>query len=342
MECPLPIDWLDWIEDPRNQLLAVHLESCLSCRAVVALVHTADEPKLRFQEPPKDSASHFLLEDASDISPAAGELWITGPADDDLDRAVVVLLTDRHREFDRDWYEVAGVETTIEQATEFDLLIERSETSLNLPLRFRFDLQGYVAASDLCARTGALTDRGKEIVAAALEGLVDESRWGLALDGPHDERLVRPDRNGATIRQLQMLYRTRAAAAEDAELTLAAALKHARNEQELSRAELSEKLAERVGLAELTAKVKRYYADLENGLLNPSGLRPALINGIAQTLRVPRQQLEGLRDAWTQPTSGGAAPAFARSTTGSTTAVVEAAEESWDAVDDLFFGGRTS
>jgi transcriptional regulator with XRE-family HTH domain len=338
MECPLPINWLDWLEDPSDPLLAEHLERCPSCQTLVALLRR-DHLDLSGPQPP--TVSGVTFEESAGAAPDAGELWVTTPADIGGDRALVLVLDDLHEEFDRVWYEVAAADTTIERATELDLVLQPAETNVRSPLRLRFDVQGYVAEADLLQRAGALTEAGRTVVDAALHGSVDESRWGLPIEGPYDERLIQPDHNAAVVQQLQILYRVRAAAADDAELTLASVLREVRTQRGLSRVQFTDTLAERLGLAPLTGKIKRYYADLENGVLSPSALRPALIINFARILGLPRQQLEGLKDAWTPPPPAVGTTVFARSAGDVKWRSAEATAEPqrWDAVDELFLGG---
>src|SRR5690348_7916015 len=115
MECPLPIDWLDWLEQPSDPRLTEHLEGCRSCQILVSLLR-CNELELPALEPPAATAPIAFETPAT--RPAEGEVWVTAPANADGDRAVVLVLDEQHHEFGRDWYEVAAADTAVERATE--------------------------------------------------------------------------------------------------------------------------------------------------------------------------------------------------------------------------------
>lgn len=133
----------------------------------------------------------------------------------------------------------------------------------------------------------------------------------------------------------------------DPALTLAAApsygelLKRGRKARDLSRANFARRLAEELGATSKQAKVKRYYADLENGLLSPRGLDDRVVEAITRLLNLPRRRLGALARAWRSPAPGdqGAAAAFARSGQPLPAESRPAPEEPSDEVDRLFAGG---
>ena len=342
MACPLPIDWLDWLENgSSNPSLAEHAETCVSCRAVLAALRAGIPGSLAASLDLTESGPQAVpLEEVVGVTPATGDVWVTAAPEEGLNSALVLVLGDSHPEFGRDWYEIAAARTDVENAIEIDLLLHGNESSLGMPFAVRFDLQGYVAASDLRERVGALTASGREVILRARDGLVDESRWGLPIEGPEDRRLTDRVRGVPAVLQLQLLYRARAAAAEDAELSVALLVKDARNRQHLTRAELAERLAGALNVTPLTAKVKRHYADLENGSLDPRRLRPALVAELSRLLAIPRQQLEGIGAAWTSPSPKEASSVFARAAAGTRAQVEASSRTERDAVDDLFLGGQ--
>jgi hypothetical protein len=78
----------------------------------------------------------------------------------------------------------------------------------------------------------------------------------------------------------------------------APALTKVRKQRGETRASFSRSLAEALGVAHKSAKVKRYYADLENGLLSPAGLHPRVVRALADLLGVPESHVDAARSVW--------------------------------------------
>lgn len=107
-----------------------------------------------------------------------------------------------------------------------------------------------------------------------------------------------------------------------------------------TRASFSERLAETLGIAHKAAKVKRYYADLENGLLPPSGLQMRVVEALADLLGTPASLLDAARATWRTRPATAADAAFLRAE-----AVPDKpfrkpeTQAELDEVDELFLGG---
>lgn len=110
----------------------------------------------------------------------------------------------------------------------------------------------------------------------------------------------------------------------------------------LSRAEVVDRLAAELGVADKRDKVHRRYHEMEHGRLQPERVQPRVLEALAGILSVPFDRLvqAGRRMA---PPAAGAPAVFARSAsipapaTAPPSARVE--EDPWDEVDELFKGG---
>jgi hypothetical protein len=104
-----------------------------------------------------------------------------------------------------------------------------------------------------------------------------------------------------------------------------------------TRASFSRRLADRLGVAHKAAKVKRYYADLENGLLSPIGLQRPVIEALAELLGTSPDLVDAARTGWrTRPTEPDAA--FPRAAAAAEPLPQRGHLEP-DEVDELFLGG---
>jgi hypothetical protein len=126
-----------------------------------------------------------------------------------------------------------------------------------------------------------------------------------------------------------------------AEGDFGAVLSDLRKKSRETRASLSRRLAEALGLADQTAKVKRYYADLENGLLPPSRLQRPVVEALADLLETSVSLLDIARASWRpRPPTTAAYAAFLRTETARDQPVRQpGGKPEPDEVDQLFLGG---
>jgi hypothetical protein len=118
MSCPLPIEWLDWLEEGSDpDPLASHLVECASCRALVAAIRgqRVDLQRESWLER-VDRSLGRTLDVAVPTEAVFGELWLTVAPEPDTDRALVVVLDEGAAEEGHDWYEAAPVSTDTENA----------------------------------------------------------------------------------------------------------------------------------------------------------------------------------------------------------------------------------
>ena len=120
-----------------------------------------------------------------------------------------------------------------------------------------------------------------------------------------------------------------------------------RNAARLRRAELVQRLAERLGVSGRERKVERYYHEMEQGLLAPAGVSDRVLDALAELLSTTRQRLREAAESpgFGETATGGAM--FARKATPGDQELAAMASvppsapepEEHDEVDELFLGG---
>ncbi len=85
MRCPLPIDWLEYLEGASSDELAAHLTECLPCRLLVEELRREARPQLQSSRLPRpDAWPHWREIEQSSV--AFGEIrWASGPSTTDLE-----------------------------------------------------------------------------------------------------------------------------------------------------------------------------------------------------------------------------------------------------------------
>ena len=206
--CPLPVDWLDYLDGEGKPDLTAHLASCRSCQVLVA--------SLRAEPPttvPTDWADAFtgrtdaVWNEDRPTNPAPAEFWFSASdfeldevvvgetkhgktssfAYHGVDRVLVLVLT--HPDQDHlGWLDVVPVLSDVESATDTDLVLSSDENTLGAPWRALFAHQVKVSRGQLDTRVGSLSGVGVSTFFAALSGEVDEARWGVPLQHADDPR----------------------------------------------------------------------------------------------------------------------------------------------------------
>jgi hypothetical protein len=221
MDCPLPIDWLDHLEGRESEVdLDAHLADCPRCQALVA--------ELREQSVGVELApySGSALEDApcwqeqERPQVAVGEVWLTRAelANNyaNLWRQIVLVVAKRD-EFDQTWFSVAPLTTETEVATNTDLLLNRDDTTLAVPLALQFRLQTPVAREQLDRYLGETTASGRELLSEALAGSLSSDHFGTPLTRANDRRLRRTSATRELMATLAGVYGRALVAAEGAQ-----------------------------------------------------------------------------------------------------------------------------
>jgi hypothetical protein len=194
--CPLPIDWLDYLEGKKPAEMKDHLRNCPSCREVLSLLS-----KQAGNVPSQAWAKHLAslndarLTEEKAPRPAPAELWFSSgewtlhdteyrPPERSL---VLVLSEDSQGVGGHSWYDVAPVRTDVEEALPTDLLLAAEESSLNCSLRVVLTFECKVERRQLESRVGSLADIN--IVFSALSDKTQAWRWGNPLESQEDQRL---------------------------------------------------------------------------------------------------------------------------------------------------------
>lgn len=196
--CPLPIDWLDFVETGGPDSLSTHLESCPSCqRLVTSLRDEAKDDDLGDWLSGVELGNAVVWRPQPARSPSFGQLvlnaarYVADDAEYDQLPRLLFLTLDEGREIDgRRWLRVAPADTDVENASSTDLILNAEETDVGVPLRILFSLETSIAIEQIYEQVGALTSTGSDVVRQALAGDLDDMRFGLPLEGPDDERLA--------------------------------------------------------------------------------------------------------------------------------------------------------
>jgi hypothetical protein len=121
--------------------------------------------------------------------------------------------------------------------------------------------------------------------------------------------------------------------------TFADVLADARERHGLKKADVGRRLADALGFPAEATRVKGYYADLENGNLDPRRVHGRVIAALGDVLKAPTGWLEAARRAeWILPAAP-AGPGFGRATRGADARPVEPRVRlRRDELDELFLG----
>ena len=203
--CPLPIDWLDYLDGDRPDL-EKHLRECLTCQALIVSLRSQpiDSLQTNWAEPYIGRMEGVWTEDRPRM-PAQAEFWFSSSnfelavrssdaqawptfSYQGVDRTLLLVVGDPEVNHNVQWLDVVPVLSDVERATETDVLFEAGENSLGAPWRALFAQQCKVARDQLDTRVGSLWEAGQMVLAAAFGGDLDDARWGVPLQHPGDPR----------------------------------------------------------------------------------------------------------------------------------------------------------
>ena len=157
MQCPLPIDWIEYVEGAASDVLTHHLKECGVCRLLVDELRQHRREQLIKPRIPIGQKWPAWPE-SRPAQPSFGELWwissslISGGVANT--RLLLVVLSEAWEECGDRWCDVAPVTSDIENATALDLVLRRQENSLSVPLRVLFRYQTVANINDLQSRVG--------------------------------------------------------------------------------------------------------------------------------------------------------------------------------------------
>ena len=238
--CPLPVDWLDYLDGERQDLKD-HLYECLACQALVASLRSQPvAPIDHAWASPFVGKLEAVWHEDRPATPARAEFWFsasdfalptavntmgqqTGPgfAYQGVDRLLVLVVSHPTEDHNMQWLDVVPVLTDVERATETDVLFEANENSLGAPWRALFSHQCKVARDQLDTRVGSLWEVGQMVLTAAFDRGLDERRWGAPLQHPYDPRaFLDPEFDEALLRLRTPWLMVCEAADDQAELAL--------------------------------------------------------------------------------------------------------------------------
>ncbi len=208
--CPLPIDWLDYLEGEESAEMTEHLRDCPSCGEVLSALRRqpGEAPSAAWVERLTGLEDARLVEHRG-LDPAPAEIWFSAGRWTFHDteylppkRSLVLVLSGAPQEAeDLSWYDVAPLRTDVEDALPTDFLLTPGESTLECPLRVVLSFECKVERRQLESRVGSLAD--PDVVIAALSDQEGTWRWGNPLESPEDPRLWWEPSFSATIEALR-------------------------------------------------------------------------------------------------------------------------------------------
>src|SRR5687768_4906612 len=112
MRCPLPIDWLEYLEGAASGDFASHLRECRPCQLLVEELRrqVPGRPRLRLlRVPAADSWPRWQA--TQGVSPSLGEIWWSRRTSQDSERAPFLIVSDAWAEGGRSWCDVVPIST---------------------------------------------------------------------------------------------------------------------------------------------------------------------------------------------------------------------------------------
>jgi mRNA-degrading endonuclease toxin of MazEF toxin-antitoxin module len=191
MQCPLPIDWLEYVEGAKPAELIEHLEACVPCRLLVEDLRR--QPRVLLDRKHLASKEWPHWRTTKPAVPQFGEIWWTARVRSEeelpLERLLIVVISDVWKERGHSWCDVVPLTSDIENATSLDMLLSRDDNDLYVPWRALLRHQIVAETMDLDSRIGSLTDDCKAVVRQALNAQAPCERFGSQIESSLDLRL---------------------------------------------------------------------------------------------------------------------------------------------------------
>ena len=150
-QCPLPVEWLSFVEGQPDAPSGGHLDECRSCRELVELM------KEEAGRAETTESGWLSTLDLSQSRPwveshpghwAFGDVWLSASSFEskgyqysDLDRLPMLVLGEAPSTDGFKWLEVAPMWIDSENAGQTDLVLDGEATTLGSPFRVLFSLQ---------------------------------------------------------------------------------------------------------------------------------------------------------------------------------------------------------
>jgi len=208
MNCPLPIDWIEYLEGAVSDEFTTHLPKCRPCQLLVEELRREKRPRLS-RAPFVESWPRWT--ETRDAAPAFGDIWWTSSESPEAQisigfRIVVLVVSDVWQEHGRLWCEVVPLSTNVEDATSLDVVLLRRDTDTEVPWTVLLRNQMIAEVRDLDTRFGRLTDPGQALIRDVVAGHAPHDRFGSPIDGPDDPRASIPQELHRAVRLLGQKY----------------------------------------------------------------------------------------------------------------------------------------
>src|SRR5258708_3886689 len=143
--CPLPIDWLEFLEGDGDPQLKKHLELCVSCQELVRRLEPTMGRSLTIRPNLLHVQPSFVPYDRAVIKP--GDIWLSAGSFEGhnyryggVDQLLFLVLRSIDDRAGR-WFDVVPIFTDTDNAIPTDFNLVETETTLSWPLRLDLALQ---------------------------------------------------------------------------------------------------------------------------------------------------------------------------------------------------------
>lgn len=224
--CPDPLAVFAWLEagEPQDES-GQHITDCAVCSATAAAQrHTVDaDAQWQPQIAEALGKAHDVFGSYAPSEPAPADIWLSSPYFEfgnaeyrDLDRLMFVVLDDTICEAGKRWVDVLPIWPDADLASDFDVVLSPTHTSLGLDLRAQPAQQLVLAYEQLERKVGEVFEEAFAALLAALRGEVGLEWRGTPYDGAQDWRLAFDGWLDAVLRTLRAPYEQALAQADAA------------------------------------------------------------------------------------------------------------------------------
>lgn len=208
MQCPLPIDWLEYVEGAKGAELIAHLKVCVPCRLLVEDLQRESRVPLDPKHLASQEWPHWKT--SKPARPQFGEIWWTvavrGKEELPFERLLIVVISDVWKERGHAWCDVVPLTSDIENATSLDMVLSRHDNDVHVSWRALLRYQIVAETVDLEVRIGSLTDDCKAVVRQALNAQAPCERFGSQIESSLDLRLRAVESVGNLAKGLAQKY----------------------------------------------------------------------------------------------------------------------------------------
>lgn len=193
MNCPLPIDLLDYL-DGSSPEFDEHIEVCMGCREAVARLTPLKSAHLDTSKVIGVPIKAWVPEARPQSN--LGDIWMSAHQFDrgqfeysNLDGLPFLVLSEQREDENGRWVDAVPIWPDIDNASFTDLILSTADTTLNGSFRAVFDLQVPIEIDQFAGHIGSLTESGLQVLQQLFAGELGEDHFGARLESDSDPRL---------------------------------------------------------------------------------------------------------------------------------------------------------